>query len=243
MNKHPVIGICGAYHTEEETVLIKETYTNAILRWGGLPVVLPEVTDKETIERYLDVIDGLLLSGGGDIEASIFGEEKLPESGEPNLKRDAFELSITPLAVERQMPVFGICRGMQVLNVALGGTIYQDIPVQLGIPCEKHRQEKPYSAPYHEVLLERNGLFASIVGSDSVMTNSMHHQSLKDIAESLVVEGRTADGVIEAVSSRENEGVFGVQFHPEYLQENDPALAGLFRHFIVKAAEYRLKKK
>lgn len=222
--------------------MLRETYTDAILKHGGLPVLLPEVLDEETARCYMEQLDALLLSGGGDIEASRFGEEKLPESGEPDLQRDASEILLTCLAYEAKMPVFGICRGLQVLNVALGGSIYQDIPVQLGISGSAHRQEMAGDRVHHRVNFKSDGLFASIIGSDSMMTNSLHHQSIKNIADALIAEGYTEDGIVEAVSGRDFPAVLGVQFHPELLTAESEAADALFGYFVRQACEYRNRK-
>lgn len=238
----PVIGISGSYNESEETHLIRNTYFSAIMQHGGLPVLLPMINDEGTANAYLDMIDGILFSGGGDIEAARFGEEQMPESGAPNRTRDTSELLFLPLAVKRSMPVFGICRGVQALNVALGGTIYQDIPAQLGIPRSEHYQEKPFSTPFHEVYFEKGGLFERITNQSSMPTNSMHHQSIKALSDALVVEGRTKDGVIEAVSGKDNDSIIGVQFHPEYLVEGNQQAAALFDHFISRAKQYRAKQ-
>lgn len=243
MGKRPVIGISGSHNAAESRLFIHENYVKVILKAGGLPILLPEILDKEAMAELLDQLDGLLLAGGGDILPAHFGEETLPECGVPDAQRDAFELAVTPLAIERGMPVFGICRGIQVLNVALGGTLYQDIQTQCGLLRGMHYQPAPYHVEVHEVAFERGGLFERMTGEASMMTNSMHHQSIKDAAPSLRVEGTTAEGIIEAVSARENDRVFGVQFHPEYLAEHSDAAFAMFKHFICKAAEYRKIRK
>lgn len=243
MGKRPVIGISGSHNAAESRLFIHENYIRTILKAGGLPVLLPEILDKEAMAELLDQLDGLLLAGGGDILPARFGEETLPECGVPDAQRDAFELAVTPLAIEKGLPVFGVCRGIQVLNVALGGTLYQDIQTQCGLLRGIHYQPAPYHVEVHEVVFTRGGLFEGLTGASSMMTNSVHHQSIKDVAPSLKVEGTTADGIIEAVCARDNDRVFGVQFHPEYLAEHSDAAFKMFEHFIRKAAEYRHSEK
>lgn len=240
MGKRPLIGISGSHNAEDHLLSIKETYTQAVFRAGGLPILLPETADETQVCEMLDHLDGLILAGGGDILPSRFGEETLPECGVIDESRDIFELLITPLALKRQMPVFGICRGVQVLAVALGGTLYQDIPSQCSLPEANHRQSAPYSAFHHTVHFTEGSLFARIVGTTQMPTNSMHHQSVKDPGKHLIVEGKTEDGVIEALRHKDDDGVFGVQFHPEYLAEHSAYAARLFEHFVKKADAYRL---
>lgn len=238
----PIIGISGSYLVDKQQILLRDTYTNAILEAGGLPFILPTISDEGTVNAILDRIDGLLISGGGDVNPVCYGEEKLPECGESNTQRDAFELLITKKAIAQKMPVFGICRGIQVLNVAYGGTLVQDLPSACGFPPEKHRQPEPYDELWHDVILEEGGLLASITGEKRFMTNSMHHQSIKALGGTLAVEARTQDGTIEAVSDRENAAIFGVQFHPEYFTGKSKCARALFEYFIKMAAAYGGKK-
>lgn len=240
MGKRPVIGISASRSEEKHQLLLTESYLNAIYRAGGLPMVLPTcIAEEEAIDDMLSHVDGVLLSGGVDIHPRRFGEEILPGCGAIDEKRDAFELLLTQKAIERGMPVFGICRGIQVLAVALGGTLFQDIESQLGIKASEHRQEAPADEYKHAVRFKEGGLLARITGAELMLTNSLHHQSIKDAGERLHIEGITMDGIIEAVSMAGNEAVFGVQFHPECLESfSDPA-ARLFTYFVQKAMEYR----
>lgn len=239
----PIIGICASYLVDKQQILLRDTYTNAVLEAGGLPVILPVVTDESVIDALLNRIDGLLLSGGGDVNPACYGEEKSPECGETTELRDAFELRITQKARKRKMPIFGICRGLQVLNVVYGGTLIQDIPSACGFPLEKHRQPEPYDELWHDVILEEGGLLARVTGEKRFMTNSMHHQAIKALGGTLVVEGRAEDGTVEAVRDLENDAIFGVQFHPEYITKKSTCARALFAYFVKKAAAYGCEKK
>jgi len=137
------------------------------------------------------------------------------------------------------MPIFGICRGVQVLSVVYGGKLIQDIPSACSIPLEKHRQPEPFDELWHEIRLTQEGLLSRLTGCDRVMTNSMHHQSIAIPGGSLMVEAMTDDGIVEAVSDRENATVFGVQFHPEFLTENSSFANTLFSYFVKTACDYR----
>ncbi len=235
----PIIGVSGTFLEEKQQMLLRETYTNAVLEAGGLPFILPTVSDEAVISALLDQIDGLLLSGGGDVDPAHYGEQRVPDCGEPNARRDEFELRITKMAKDRRMPIFGICRGVQVLCVVYGGKLIQDIPSVCGIPLEKHRQPEPFNLLWHEIQLAKDGLLTRITGLTRAMTNSMHHQAIAIPGGTLVVEATADDGIIEAVSDRENAAVFGVQFHPEFLTENSDFAKDLFAYFVKRAEEYR----
>ena len=238
MKFRPLIGISGAYNEENQRLSLNERYFEAIIRAGGLPVMLPQTTDEATIHALLDRIDGLLLSGGVDVLPARYGEETLPACGTIHEKRDASELLMTQYALDKGMPIFGICRGIQVLAVALGATLFQDIESQLGIPASKHKQEQPYDDPVHTVRFKEGGLFERITQTTLMPTNSMHHQSIKEAGDRLRIEGITMDGIIEAVCSKENETVFGVQFHPEYLAHYSDFAERLFTYFVEKSTAY-----
>ncbi|MGN0997411.1 MAG: gamma-glutamyl-gamma-aminobutyrate hydrolase family protein [Candidatus Ventricola sp.] len=236
MGNRPVIGISGNI-TKDDSYSLKHTYFDAILEAGGMPVLLPKTADPSVVDDMLDALDGVVLAGGVDIHPSYFGEEVLPGCGEIDEGRDAFELLLTRKAIQRGMPVLGICRGIQVLAVALGGTLFQDIESQLGLPKSAHRQEPPYDVPHHVVRFKEGGLFEQITGTRLMPTNSIHHQSIKDAGNRLVIEGITMDGIIEAVRMAGNDAVLGVQFHPEYLAPGSAFAARLFRYFVGKTKQ------
>jgi len=238
MGKRPVIGLSG-YHNEEKNITqLGDRYADTLLRAGALPVLLPRTTDEATICELLDHIDGLLLCGGGDVLPSRFGEETLPACGKPDEVRDEFELLLLKHAFERRMPVFGICRGVQMIAVALGATLFQDIESQLGLPRVNHYQEIPYVDSVHVVRFKEGGLFERITGTSVMPTNSMHHQSIKEAGDRVRIEGITMDGIVEAISASDNDAVFGVQFHPEYLAHYSDFAYRLFEYFVEKATAY-----
>ena len=197
MNR-PLIGISGSHNVADRQMFVRENYMQSVLRAGGIPVLLPEIEDEETAKAILDRLDGLLLAGGGDVLPSRYGEETLPACGEDDPQRDIFELLIIPMAIARNMPIFGICRGIQVLNVAMGGTLIQDIESQQNIPKKTHQQEPPFSQPVHTVCFEKGSVFEHITGATEIKTNSMHHQAIKKPADGLQVDGRAEDGITHA---------------------------------------------
>lgn len=237
MKTYPVIGISGSRNDEQGQLFVRENYMQSVLNAGAVPVLLPRITDERAVDALLDTLDGLLLAGGVDVGPSFYGEQTLPSCGEIDSARDAFELLVTRKALERSMPVFGICRGIQMLAVAMGGTLYQDIETQLGIERIRHYQHLPYDAPSHAVRFAQGGLFERLTGVQELMVNSMHHQSIKDAGPNLIVEGRSADGIIEAVRAKDCETVFAVQYHPEYLSDQ-ASFAALFEHFARAAQAY-----
>lgn len=162
------------------------------------------------------------------------------DDGDP--QRDIFELLIIPMAIARNMPIFGICRGIQVLNVAMGGTLIQDIESQQNIPKKTHQQEPPFGQPVHTVRFEKGSIFERITGATEIKANSMHHQAIKKPADGLQVDGRAEDGIIEAMSAKDGSRIFAVQFHPEYLSDHDAHAQRLFDHFVKLSREYQSEK-
>lgn len=242
MRRRPLIGISGSHNVPERQLFVRENYMESVLRAGGLPVLLPHTSDEQEAKALLEELDGLLLAGGGDVDPARYGEETLPECGEVDAQRDAFELLITRLALERNIPIFGICRGIQLLAVAMGGTLWQDIGTQLGVEPIRHQQEPPYDTSSHPVRFVQGGFFANVIGAEEVLTNSMHHQAIKAAGPNLIVEGYSDDGVIEAVRSAQSDSVFAVQYHPEYMSGAQTHAARLFECLVSKAAEYAQKK-
>jgi putative glutamine amidotransferase len=220
----PIIGIMpsptddamphGAFHR----YAIANTYTTAVERAGGVPLVVPPQSGN--ISEILDVLDGLLLSGGGDIRPARFGDDQVhPTTYGIHDGRDELEIALVQEAIRRDMPVLCICRGIQVLNVALGGTLIQDVAEQFSNQLQ-HRQSElsiPKEDSSHSVYVEPGSLLAQVYGEATVHVNSFHHQGLKHIAADLRVSGRAGDGLVEAVEQPSCSWVLGVQWHPEMM--------------------------
>ncbi len=234
-----VVGItCATFKPTESAgprQALNRPYVWAIERAGGVPILLPVTAEPEVIARYLGIIDGLLLSGGVDIAPAHYGQEPHPKLGEVDADRDATELPLTRLALAQDVPIFAICRGIQTLNVAMGGTLYQDLPSEY--PSEIVHQQSARNIPRdqfsHSIHIHPDSRLCGIVGAQEMETNSFHHQALKNVAEGLRVTAHAPDGVIEAVESPTHRYVVAVQFHPEETAPQDEKSRRLFNSFVA----------
>lgn len=229
----PLIGITGNFG--EKGCELAEGYFESVLRAGGTPVILPPTDNADALVSVLDRIDGLLLSGGADLNPLFVNEEPLPKLGNINPRRDLAELLLIRLAFDRQIPILGICRGIQMLAAALDGSIWQDIPS----PSIKHSQDLDRSYASHTVNIEEDSLLHSIFGTDTLAVNSFHHQAVREAGPHLRISAFAKDGVIEAVESSEHKSIIGVQWHPEcFCLRNDESMMPLFRWLTDEAANY-----
>lgn len=241
--KRPLIGVTSATcafdpHSSQPQDRLNQSYTRALWQAGAFPVILPNLPeDAGTITQTLARLDGLLLSGGWDISPARYGESPLNETVKVDEARDQAEFALIHAALERDMPILAICRGIQAINVALGGSLYQDIPSQIETRLQ-HQQTEPRHVPTHTIAVEPGSRLAKIVGATRMETNSMHHQSVREIGEGLRVTARAEDGVIEAMENPEKPFLVAVQFHPEEIAlatEDTPsvqACRAVFRAFI-----------
>ena len=234
VQSRPVIGITGNFG--DKGCELAEGYFESILRAGGTPVVLPPTEDHEALVSILDRIDGLLLSGGADLNPLYVGEEPATALGGINPRRDLPELLLTRLAFDRQLPILGICRGIQMLAVALDGSIWQDIPT----PTVKHSQTLDRAYASHTVTTAEGSLLREVMGgANRLYVNSFHHQAVREAGPHLRVSAVAPDGVIEAVESAEHKSVLGVQWHPEcFCLRGDESMLPLFRWLTDEAASY-----
>lgn len=235
----PLIGLSSA-SGNGVSASVHLAYVKSVFRAGGVPVVLPITCNKEDLCRLLDAVDGVILTGGEDIDPlTWYNEQPLPQLEAVALRRDSFDIELARLAVERGIPLLGICRGQQVINVAFGGSLYQDIPSQVPSSKVNHRQTEPYHKATHSIYIAPGSLLKQQTGLDSIAVNSFHHQAIKRVAPGFRVTATAADGVIEAIEKIDSPGVFAVQFHPEGITAHgDDTFLGIFKHLVNEARRY-----
>lgn len=219
-------------------VRLNNAYIAALESAGLVPIVVPPLAGEESVGVILDRVDGVLLTGGEDVEPSLYGQPRSAECGTSNLERDRTEIALVKSARERRIPLLAICRGPQLLNVALGGTLIQDIPSEVpnALP---HEMRADRSARVHDVTIDEGSLIADAIGATQITVNSLHHQSVRDVAPSLKVTARAPDGIIEALESKTDDWwVMAVQWHPEEMNDSpEPWDRGLFKAFADRLTE------
>lgn len=238
MNK-PVIGLTPGHNTDSQDVFLRPTYLKALTAAGAIPVMLPLELSEKDHDQIAQMFDGFVFTGGPDTHPLLFGEETHSQCGNISPKRDTLELALLSRVMAAQKPILGICRGIQIINVGLGGTIYQDISSQFAKESDgktkfplAHQQPYGYDIPSHTVRLDPDSRLARVCGCGHLNVNSIHHQAVKDPAPVLTVCGTASDGLIEALEMRGYPWLVAVQWHPEYLWEQDAAAALLFKDFV-----------
>ncbi len=233
--KTPLIGITASKNNKPDDRL-PQAYSASVIAAGGAPLLLPTNFPLTGVPELLGRLDGLLLSGGGDVAPSLYPAKDPHLCGDVLPDRDALELELLKVACQIDLPVLGICRGMQVINVSRGGTLYTDIPSQFITPLQHSTpEEKGRDSLVHEVTIEPESQLARILGSTKMQVNSFHHQAALAIGQNLQVVAHASDGLVEAVEDRSLRFFYGVQWHPECLQAVAPAHRALFRAFIEAA--------
>ncbi|MDW0110741.1 gamma-glutamyl-gamma-aminobutyrate hydrolase family protein [Sporosarcina aquimarina] len=227
----PLIGIT-CHHDFDYQYMLNHSYVQSVTEAGGVPLLLA-LGFKNDVDVLVERLDGLLLSGGFDINPLFYGEEPINELGEIFPGRDVNELELVRAFLKADKPVFGICRGHQVLNVAQGGTMYQDIYAQFDRNVLQHAQVARRDHLSHRVQLGKGSKLAAILGSSDILVNSFHHQAVKAIGDHVAVCGTSSDGVIEAIMSEVHTFALGVQWHPEDTAcAGDPPSKNLFAAFV-----------
>lgn len=246
----PIIAITGNFVDGETR--IADRYYKSIVKAGGIPFIMPPLADKDVIINTLDRVDGLLLTGGGDVNPLWVGEEPSPSLRSINRERDEAELLTVSLAYNRNIPILGICRGIQVLASALGGTVDQDIAEAFSASHSvnnsgqtqhaliKHSQDADRNEPTHTVKISKDTTLYSIYNTEYLAVNSMHHQAVRSGGKRFNVSAIAPDGVIEAIESNEFKPIMGVQWHPEWLEESGK---NLFSWLVKSASEFSDAKK
>ncbi|VAX21519.1 Glutamine amidotransferase, class I [hydrothermal vent metagenome] len=225
----------------EAVCWLKKSYLNAVERSGGLPFPITPAIKPSTTDAYLDLIDGLIVTGGYfDIDPALYGEKPIARIDEIKPDRTLMEIRLIKKAVRLKIPVLGVCGGHQAINIAFGGSLYQDIGAQAPGARRHEQKPKPVSQTSHEVKITGDSILRRIVGKDKIKVNSTHHQSVKKVGKGLKVCATAPDGIIEAIE-RSDDGSFllGAQWHPEQIYESDKASRRLFRQFINKCIAYK----
>lgn len=228
-----VIGLIPLVDETKESYWMLPGYMKVIEQAGGIPIILPLTDDKAILKQALSLCDGLLLTGGHDVSPSIYNAEAIPECGTPCNLRDAMEGYLLDCALDNDIPVLGICRGIQFINAHLGGTLYQDLPSQHPSSIT-HQMTKPYNRVVHDVTLVEGSYLYNLLKVDTLGVNSYHHQAIYKLAPSLVAAAYSPDGLVEAAYLPNKRYVLGIQWHPELSYENDPISVSIIRDFITK---------
>jgi putative glutamine amidotransferase len=229
----PKVGVTTSPRAPEGPLLeaVERAYLDAVIQAGGLPILLP-VLDPADAEQLVDTVDGLLLTGGGDVNPAAYGASPHPSVYGIDDRRDAWELALARAALAADRPLLGICRGSQVLNVALGGSLVQHLP---DVTELAHRVPERHDQAVHPVEIEPASRLAAVVGATTLGVNTLHHQAVGIVGQSLVVVATAADGTIEAVEGDHGHRVLGVQWHPELLAATAEH-AALFRWLVAESA-------
>ena len=229
----PSIAISALSNKERKVNLMLPNYAEAIIEAGGLPVILPTISDKKEIITLANRYDGFLIAGGEDVNPNLYGEEKKDHCGNINEERDFFEEILIEEILRLDKPLLAICIGLQILNVTLGGTLYQDIKIDKNNNIDSvHKQEQPFDKVSHRVVLNKKSNLYNIFKKDYIEVNSIHHQGIKILGKNLKEGGISEDGVIESIYMDGKKFLLGVQWHPEILFKNYPEHFNIFKEFI-----------
>ena len=229
MNKSPIIGVTPLWDAERKSVWMLPDYLDGIKAAGGLPIVLPLEMTENDANQIVAFCDGFLFTGGQDVAPELYGTKDSTGTVVSSPERDKLETLLLKKALQADKPILGICRGFQFLNAFLGGTLWQDLPLQHPLEIV-HKQGKPYNAPTHQVTL--SGDLKTLLGKETIEVNTLHHQSVKDLSGDLVPMAVAPDGLIEAAKMKGKRFVWAVQWHPEYLFKTDPDSLTIFKHFV-----------
>ena len=240
--KKPVIGISGSLIVDDAGSFAgyKRSYVNndyilSVIRNGGIPFIIPFNENEEVIKAQMEMIDGLLLSGGQDVAPKNYGEEPTPKLGDIFPERDDFEYGLLKSALEAKKPVLGICRGSQIINTYFNGSLYQDLSY-IGKDVLKHNQVNSPSMVTHSVTIDKSSKLFDIFGEEKIMVNSFHHQAVKKVGEGLVKTAKAPDGIVEAIEKTDYPFLVAVQWHPEMLHNSVDMMNKLFLRFIKEAS-------
>ncbi|HEY4386673.1 MAG TPA: gamma-glutamyl-gamma-aminobutyrate hydrolase family protein [Ktedonobacteraceae bacterium] len=241
----PLIGIPCQTRIYSETnrpsrpiVFNNKSYIRAVEQAGGVPILIPLLDDLSGLQTLLPRLDGLLLAGGIDVDPQHYHEDAHPQLGETNPQLDALEIALAQWALQEDLPTLGICRGMQILNVALGGNLYQDLDAQFPGSLRHPNWDLPRNKIVHSVRIEQNSLLAKVLDTHEIKVNSLHHQAVKESGEDARISGYAEDGVAELMEVPQHRFMLGAQCHPEELYKEHPNWNLLFTAFIQASLSF-----
>ena len=240
VGEKPLIGISLGYSDKKNSV--NNTYINSILKNGGVPYLIPVTDDVEVLRQIVAQLDGIVFTGGEDFAPAYYGKEEHEKLGEVNVTRDTYDLTLLKLATDRNIPTLGICRGLQLINVGMGGTLYQDLPAEK--PSDiNHCQEEEGTVPTHSVSVVEGSVMHNIFGKQEIQVNTFHHQAIDKLAPGLKIVGWSNDSVPELIEAYPHRQILGTQFHPEIFTAAGDALMGkLFKFLVNKADTFKMAK-
>ncbi len=232
--ERPLIAVMPLFDQEKDSLWMLPGYFDGVAEAGGVPIMLPLTADEAILGQCLEVCRGVLFTGGHDVSPAIYGETRLNDTVCCCGERDDMERATLRFAIARDKAVLGICRGLQFINAALGGSLYQDLPTQHPSPVD-HHQSPPYDIPAHDVRIIRETPLAELLDRETLAVNSYHHQAVKALAPKLQAMAVSSDGLIEALYRPASRFLWAVQWHPEFSHKNDPASRTIFRRFVEAA--------
>lgn len=232
--RKPIIGVVPLVDQERESFWMLPGYMNGIEQAGGIPIMLPLTSDEDDLQQMVRELDGFLFTGGQDISPNLYAEKTTPMCGQRCKERDAMEAVLFRLVYETDKPLLGICRGIQSINVIMGGTLYQDLPSEHPSSIV-HCQHPPYDVPIHTVSILPESPLYELLHKKTLMVNSYHHQAVKMLAPKLSVMATSEDGLVEAVYVPYKQFIWGIQWHPEFSCMTDESSRDIFSEFIQRA--------
>lgn len=227
--KRPIIAISPLWDEEKKSMWMLPGYFGGLEQAGATPIMLPLTDNEEELRQLADLADGFLIPGGQDVNPALYGEEAQEQTIEISPIKDSAEQTFLTFMLQQDKPVLGICRGIQLLNVTYGGTLYQDLPNEIH---QKHHMDPPYNMFWHMVNLIPDTPIAEIIGRDTLEVNSIHHQAIHEVAPSMKVMAVTEQNVVEGIYDPNHKFVLGIQWHPEYLYERDKGSRKIFQAFV-----------
>jgi len=227
----PMVGLMPLWDDDRESLWMLPGYMDGIREAGGIPLLFPLTDDEESLVRLVSLTDGILFTGGQDVSPALYGEEPLNDSVVCCPLRDRMEKQVLEAALNQDKSVLGICRGIQFINAALGGSLYQDLPLQHPSSAE-HHQSAPYDLPSHKVSIKKGTPLHDLLQTETLPVNSYHHQAVRELAPGLCAMAESEDGLLEAVYKPDSKFFWAVQWHPEFSYRKDPAQRKIFEAFV-----------